>query len=355
MMKLLDISMQKKFRNKHPGLALLCKDVVNICKGNTEYIEQQLSWEYDPSIVNFSHPGYRKNEKPVLHIIPDGGGCGFFGEFRAVLSNLLYAEWFGLEPIVEWNTDFLYWDKDMSKLVEDPFEYYFEPIGDKKRLTSSFNVATKKMRNAELVYLQYHDSDKGYEGSDAYISELARINKKYIKVKPELKNSIEAGFKDIAGIGKTLGVHYRGTDYNVGYIDHPKQVSLQQYLEVIQNAISQHSFDKIFLATDQKGVYEFFKDNISIPVVRYEDVTRGDGNVSIAFSEDERKYHKYLLGKEVMKDMLSLSLCDGIVAGTSQVATVARIFRKSSGTPYVVEKIIDNGINETGKIFRIDK
>ncbi len=76
----------------------------------------------------------------------------------------------------------------------------------------------------------------------------------------------------------------------------------------------------------------------------YQDVIRSSGTDTVMHSSVERENHHYLLGMEVLRDMITLSKCGGFIAGLSQVSIAARIFRQSYGYSYTDEKVLDRGI-----------
>jgi hypothetical protein len=199
-------------------------------------------------------------------------------------------------------------------------------------------------------------------GVDRYIvpkemeQRMSVIVKKYVRIKPELEKTIREDFAKIIGDSKrVLGIHYRGTDYKVGYNVHPTQVKIEQVESVIEEQLRGNRFETVFLATDEDGVYERLKERFGSCIRRYEDVYRGSGTVSVAFSEDSREFHHYKLGLEVLRDMYSLSLCDGLVAGLSQVSLFAKLYKKSRDEKYMFEQMIDNGINKNHIFFSAEQ
>ena len=83
----------------------------------------------------------------------------------------------------------------------------------------------------------------------------------------------------------------------------------------------------------------------------YSDVMRSNDRKSVAFHASSRVNHKYKLGLEVIRDMYTLSKCDGFVAGISQVAVCARINKLSRKEKYQDLIIIDKGIQKSGRLF----
>ena len=67
--------------------------------------------------------------------------------------------------------------------------------------------------------------------------------------------------------------------------------------------------------------------------------------------KDGRKCHKYRLGLEVIRDMYTLAMCGGLVAGISQVAVCAQINKLAMGKEFEDLIVIDKGINRNAKNF----
>lgn len=61
--------------------------------------------------------------------------------------------------------------------------------------------------------------------------------------------------------------------------------------------------------------------------------------------EHEREEQKYYLGREVLRDMLTLSCCDGFIAGVSNVSNFARIWKYRQNKAFQYMKIINRGLN----------
>ena len=85
----------------------------------------------------------------------------------------------------------------------------------------------------------------------------------------------------------------------------------------------------------------------------YQDTFRDEGGgESIAFSTNKRENHKYLLGLEVLRDEYTLTCCEGLVCGYSNVTFMARIMRRGwfekDFQDYV---LINNGIYHNNNNF----
>ncbi len=333
------------FHKKHLGLHLLLSTAKRVLLNDKKYIKDHGDLYWNPNILFIENRGTNNYGSIVYAIKENGEGYGFFAELRILLEKLLYVDYMGFKPSVVFGESYLYFDKDMNKHIPNAFEYYFECIGGIEETNHSYNVIEEKRHYTEKINELY-----GYNNIyESYDEALISMIKKYVHIRKELLEKIETEYHMMFPDGKVLGIHYRGTDYNVGYNYHPKKVELEQIVDYLDKYVSE--YDYFFLATDEEGIYDLFKEKYGEKIKSYTDVKRSKGTVSVAFSDDERKNHHYLLGLEVLRDMYSLSMCDGIICGQSQVTNFARWQKRAREEQYDNEIVIDNGINHNGVDF----
>ena len=318
--------------------------------GDKEYLEFFINRENAPLLLEFETRGKSCNEDCIYLIEEVGEGYGFFAEFHTMLQKLIFAERFHLKPYVHWGKNFLYYEEE-RKDTQNAYEYLFEAInGDLKDRIETADLLTKaKMGQAGWVEQRYH---RGYDLSTEYLEQAADVYKRYIRLAPEIAEKIQKEIRKILSDKKTLAVHYRGTDFKMNYDNHPVCVTAEQELEMIRAAMKDNGFEQVFLATDDMTAINAFEAEFAGKVVFYHDVLRGDDTTSVAFSKSDRKEHHYLLAYEVLRDMLTLSACEGLIAGVSQVSICARIAKASRGETYQCLQIIDNGKNYNNKKFK---
>ena len=318
--------------------------------GDKEYLEFFINRENAPLLLEFETRGESCKGDCIYLIEEVGEGYGFFAEFHTMLQKLIFAEHFHLKPYVHWGKNFLYYDEEIED-TSNAYEYLFEAInselGDKIGKADLLTMA--KMGQAGWVEERYH---RGYDLSPEYLEQAADVYKRYIRLNSKVSERIQEEISGILGDKKTLAVHYRGTDFKMNYDNHPVCVTIEQELELVQAAMKDEGFEQIFLATDDKAAIAAFETAFAGKVVFYRDVVRGDDTTSVAFSESDRKGHHYLLAYEVLRDMLTLSSCEGLIAGVSQVTICARIAKASKGEMYRFLRIIDNGKNYNNKKFK---
>lgn len=317
-----------------------------------EYMDFFLERETNPLLLEFERKGTEVSDLKILWITENGNGWGFFAEFRAMLAKMVFAERFGLIPHVYWGEKFLYSEKQPVNGTDNAFEYYFRQPLDIAENEISKGCYVSKAKSGQAVMIEREFKKGTYVISDEYRKILAEIYRKYVKLNPMVKNQMETEICGLLRGKKTLGVHYRGTDYKVGYDIHPVGVRMEQAIAAVKSAEKEWAFEQIFLATDDIEATERFKKEFGDKVLFYQDVFRGDSNISVAFSQSERKDHHYRLGYEVIRDMYTLARCEGLVAGLSQVVICAGIVKESRQEVFQPQIIIDNGINHSNIKFK---
>lgn len=311
-------------------------------------------------VLNFQTYGNDNADKNICYINLNSPHKGFFSMFLLVLDALVVADQYRLTPAVEYGNQCLYFETDAINGSTNPFEYYYEPVSDivLSEIRSSYRV---------LHFVEGHrvqDYDKRVfvasakvanedESSRKYIEDCSRVYRKYIRLNAPTYTFIQEEIQKILNGKSTLGVHVRGTDFKVGYYMHAKAVTLDEFFQAIDDVLDQYGFINIFLATDESETIQKFVDKYGEMVKYYEDTYRSKDGNAIHFSQDNREHHKYNLGLEVLRDMMTLSCCDGLIAGLSNVSLAARIAKASRGEEYRYLNIINKGFNTSGQVFNL--
>lgn len=315
-----------------------------------EYVDFFLNREIDPLLLEFKTNGKEHLDKRFFVINETGRGYGFFAEVHATLAKLAFADMFSMTPIISWGKDYLYYESQGVDGIYNAYEYFFE------QPTRFANDDTKNAcfvchsKSSQGVWIE-QNLEKGPDISLSYEKKMSDIYKKYIRFNKKTEDMLEKEIKKTLQGKKTLGVHFRGTDFKMNYDNHPIAVTIEQEFAAIDEAIRLHGFEQIFLATDEIKAVDAFREKYGDRIVWYKDVFRGDTNVSVAFSKSEREHHHYWLGYEVLRDMYTLSWCDGFIAGISQVSICARIAKRAREQEYLYLNIIDNGKSHSGILF----
>lgn len=331
-----------EFINRHERAKVIWTVLKN--NGDSELRKRILDEDYlTVSVRDISDGTALEGIPKILYRIEIGTwGDGFFAEYRRLLNYLYYCEVFGFVPYVHFNKDFTYAEKGLVNGTDNPFEYYFlQPcVSEQEVLQYRYSV------NSRLVDCEFANRLKplnGYDISEEYIDTMAKISDKYIKFNSSTEQYLSQAEELISG-KKCLGVHVRLTDFKQNYWGHPVCATADCHLEYAKRALGELGFEGVFLATDDEETVTLFKNEFGDRLFYYQDVVRSSGQVSVAFSSSLRENHHYKLGLEVIRDMYTLSLCQGLVAGKSQVSICAMIENRRK-SPYEYVHIIDKGNN----------
>ena len=297
------------------------------------------SGELCPSEIIYWIQSYRGGKSP-----------GFFAMMRRLLEMLNFADIMNLTPVVEWGEKSVYYDHDMDAITHNVFEYYFQPVSKVDyREVGCYRNIIKAKGTANGTFLMPHASSyaMSYFVTEEEIERLGYIYRKYIHLNMNTKKYIEKETNGILGVKRTLGVHVRGTDFNVGYKDHPIVITPTEFLNATLQELKANEYEQVFLATDDQNVLRLFQECLGDILVYYEDAVRSDDNIDVPRLSIERPMHFYRLGLEVLRDAYTLANCEGLVCGLSQVAFAARYIKKSMDSSYKFLLILNHGVKNS--------
>lgn len=298
------------------------------------------------NLVYLESYGDKQISDTVFFIDMEESHSGFFAEHNRLLALLYFADKYDMKPVVKYHEGYCYAENHPVNGTTNPFEYYFEqPAGiSLEELKSYKRVLRSRKENSYEVNKLCNDPN-GYSRSEQYISEMARITAKYIRLNSIVKEKMDKEITPLLGASKVLAAHVRGTDFRQNFNGHPVSVGVDEYLETTVRTFNEGAYDKVFLATDDSEALEKYRRQFGDKLVFYKDVVRSNGNDTVMHSKMQRENHHYLLGYEVLRDMYTLAACDGLIAGLSQVSYAARIQKRSTGKEYGDLVILDKGIN----------
>lgn len=286
------------------------------------------------------------NDGKVLFVINDFNmSSGFFFTWCETCRGLMVAERLGFTPVVDWSKGAYFVPNGVNGCM-NPFEYFFEPIS---------SITLDEIANSRNVaYYNYHTFLEPFElysyRSEEELTLFAETSRKYFKIKNKLFSQLEQEIHQLLTDKKTLAVHVRGVEWG-NIKDHPIPVSLNLYTNFVDIAIKENGFEQIFLATDSDDTVSFFKERYNNLVVCYDDVIRAKSGSKVLAILDESidaENKGFRMGCEVLRDMLTISSCEGIIAGLSYVSFAAEVFKKSRDEVYEYKKYIDMKISKKG-------
>lgn len=265
---------------------------------------------------------------------------GFFAYWKYTIIELDYAEKFSLIPVVDWTQNSPYYEPNKFGINSNPFEYYFEPVSD----ISVADVQECSQVNYGRLSLDITDKFKKQLDYDYQnmVDDYVKYNRKYIKVKPEIKQQLEKEISELFCNQKVIGVHIRGVEWG-NILGHPIPVSVDEYLETVKIYVEKEGYQKVFVATDSEEALQRAKKFFGSKIVYFDDVLRtaaGSKTLMLFDNSVNRVDNHFKMGYEVLRDMLALSYCDSLVAGFSNISLAARVFKESRNEKYLHFEIL---------------
>ena len=158
------------------------------------------------------------------------------------------------------------------------------------------------------------------------------------KLKPYLQKMLCEYCNDNIKDKVTLGVQIRLTDMKYHHNVAPVEKYIKKINEIL---VSNPSIKQVFLATDDGVIIPKVRDEVVVPVLCYEDMFRSSLCNPHLNPYDRingyREFHRYNLGVECIKDILTLSKCDYLLkADRSAMSLVAIILSENIREVYKV-------------------
>jgi hypothetical protein len=296
-------------------------------RNKPEFRKMVLEGYQNPDFLEVQHLGDDYEGHMIYVADETGNGIGFFAELGMTLIKLYFADERGFTPYVRWGERCVYYEPEGVRGEKNAFLHYFRPVSEIETEKHASHVVYQKPWQCNQVKKKYEAVS--YEVSEDYINAMARMLKKYVRYNEDTQKYLESEFVRLLGDKKTVAVHYRGTDFNKGYNNHPVPVQIEQEIEQVKRLLAEKDYEQIFLATDENSVVERFRKEFGDIVKVYGDTYRDNGTgESVAFSTSDRKLHHYRLGMEVLRDQYTLTHCAGIVCGYSNITFLARVMRR---------------------------
>jgi len=316
------------------------------------FVDQVMKILHDPEIFQLKIFG-NKNPEKNLYLISLEANSGLGAALRVTLLGLSVADQLHFVPVVVYQPETCtYAESRPIHGTTNPFEYFFVQPGD---ITLE---ETYESRNVFLYNQAHHiraehdirammNLSQEYVVNDVYLEKLAYLFKKYMRLNSFVQTAVERDMHKLCPkwqAAKILGVHIRGTDYALNWVNHPHMVSADDFMMAIDETLEKYNIDYVFLATDDMRRLDALQKRYGSKLLYYKDVHRATGNIGVHEEKNSRPMNRYLNGLEVIRDMYTLAKCSGLICGLSQVSFMARIIRLSQESPYDFVKILDNGI-----------
>lgn len=293
--------------------------------------------------------------------------CGLFAILKNTIAHILYALEQGYIPVVDlkhyqnqyFKDNRTFQDNTWDYFFEQPFNIRLEDIPSDADVIISDNVL---IPDYDYALFPYHLPVEG-ESEDVQIIKLKNNYKKYFRINPQTMRYLEDSYKNLLGDEKSvLGILCRGTDYlSLKPQWHPIQPNPEDVLKKAKELYQKHNYKKIYLATEDKKIYDMFKREFGNILV---------DNNQYRYSDTENKYltditvnrenHNYNLAKEYFQSVYILSKCKYFIGGRTSGTIAAWLMSEGWEYNYIwelgnygVEEVAMNDKNLLKTIFSI--
>jgi len=212
------------------------------------------------------------------------------------------------------------------------WEYYFDQVSKFKLeeiYKSKYVIFSDKTYHKEFSKLIYED-----QSLKSIAEKYIKINNNFIK---ESKEFIINNFKK----EKVLGVYLRDGEFR-SIPNHHLPPTKEQIITNVKKIFLQEKYDKIFLCSKELSHLKIFEKTFKDKFVIYNSFRSKED----CFNVYPRKDHRYLLGKEIIIEMLILSQLDGLLYSMSNVSQASIFFNMNSNQK---RYFIDNGKNHSNR------
>lgn len=308
---------------------------------NTEFKQWVEDFDNCSSVLRFQELGNLNPNRNIYIMRFDSRGWGLFAYWKFGLLGLEFADRYNLTPVIDWTSNSPFYEREGIDGFYNPFEYFYLPVSDVsvEDAYKSRNVTMYSRQSRGFVDVTYADQEN---------LDLVSICKKYYRLRPEIESKIYQEINDLIGKKKTIAVHIRGVDW--GNIKrHPIPIGLDDYALKIHEALDQ-GFEQVFLATDAEQTVKYMSDKFGDKIVVYQDVERTavGSHTLVIFNEHAEDDGKFRLGYEVLRDMYTLSCCDGLICGYSNISLAATVTKEVRGERYEYSWMFRPKMNTTG-------
>ena len=289
-------------------------------------------------------------ESKVIYLYTSGVNSkttiGFFALIRSVLDFLRCSSQLGFIPVIFWGENNTYYDMDLDYLTKNAFEYYYEPVSS---ISYQDVMQCKNVVEARVTQYTLRGDGGFYSIKDNFLFDYANLYNKHLHLNGRTKTYLEKELKCHFPGGRTLGVHFRGTDFKQNLVKHPRYISPDEYLRKTVEIVEKGRYDRVFLATDDSDALEMYMNTFKSKLIYFDDVIRTNGLIGTHLNDNQRKYNHYLMGLEVLRDVYALACCDSLIGGMSNVTSAARYINRSLGKAFEYVDILGSELNINGR------
>ena len=275
------------------------------------------------------------NPDKIFYIIKRDPGAGMFSNFVYIMNHLRIAYVHDFTPYIDMeNWPSWYSENEPINNTMNSWEYYFDQVCE---------YSSEEIYQSKNIIITRNDfySDFSKNLIDDPIYKI--IFEKYIKIQEhinkEAQDYINKNFKD----KKVMGIYLRGGECK-RMPNHALPPTKKQIEYYINDTVKKNNFDLIFLSTKEIHYVNIFEKNFKNQLKVYDSFK----DQKDCFQVYPRKNHRYLLGKEIIVEMLILSKLENLTYNLSNVSLMSLFFNLNQKQN---RYFLDNGTNCSNKFL----
>lgn len=259
-----------------------------------------------------------------------------------ILGSIDYAERKGYIPIVDMQTMPNIYLLEEEIGIKNAWEYFFKQpcdyglndILDSKcviRENATFAGTCARLPSKSVAFLL------GKEGDITY---WRNLTKKYIRLNSKIEDSINEEYNRLfLTSDRVIGAICRGTDYTyLRPIGHAVQPTTEEMIEKIKEMMHTNNCNKIFLATEDKTIFETMKSQLGDALcTNRKSFIEYTGGLLGKSELNHRENTPYQEGMCYMTTLGLLSKCHCLCAGVSGATTVSLLFNDQYEDVYLFD------------------
>lgn len=274
----------------------------------------------------------KNKKKKIFYIIRRTPGAGLFSNFIFVLNHIKLADALGYKPMIDMeNFQTIYNEKQLVNKTKNSWNYYFKN-------KNNYNLKEIYKKNKFIMTSNRFSKSFSHNIDD---NQFRNLFKKYFKINSDHLKFIENFEKKYFLNKKILAVHLRGTSYKTS-ANHPFPITMRQTINLIEELMKKYEFNKIFLCTEDLNYFNLITRNFKDKVIFLNDSYKSFKDD--AFKVYPRKFHRYKLGRDILREALLISKCDSFVFTNSNVSEFVKFLDNKKKINYFS---IQNGFNNS--------